>query len=331
MRAGDYVGQGVRVYTKIDYKTGAAFCMSPEDWILPADHVYQFVVNDGPVSSHQSTTGSGGGTDRGGHGCGRGPGRGSGPGRGGGRIIEDADFAKQQAELDTELYNNKSMRDVFCEAKIDYNLLLLREVYTKAGSGILTDYAIVAGSDYSSFKGIGSAKAIQIVCNSFLHTGSLSNLPEIARECQARRTKGAEYSGQDVLFTLQRAWHAFRSPYVFNPLSGDTGACLYVRLPEGSLIDDVPPGLASVVGEPMNIEDTLNHVFCLVKPVTSLSLPNVAPVTSVARPGETIPISLQCWMIPGSRPEISWNVATRDQIESELKRASLSCEGVIHS
>ena len=87
MRASDYVGQGVRVYTKIDYKTGAktgaAFCMSPEDWILPADHVYQFVVNDGPVSSHQSTTGSGGGTDRGGHGCGRGPGRGSGLGCGG--------------------------------------------------------------------------------------------------------------------------------------------------------------------------------------------------------------------------------------------------------
>ena len=87
MRAADYVGQGVRVYAKIDYKTGAAFCMSPEDWILPADHVYQFVVNDGPVSSHQSTTGSGGGTDRGGHGCGRGPGRGSGPGRGGGRPL----------------------------------------------------------------------------------------------------------------------------------------------------------------------------------------------------------------------------------------------------
>ncbi len=78
----------------------------------------------------------------------------------------------------------------------------------------------------------------------------------------------------------------------------------------------------------MNIEDTLNHVFCSLKPVTSLS--NVAPVTSVARPGETIPISLQCWMIQGSRPEIPRNVATRDQIESELKRASLSCEGVIH-
>ena len=69
-----------KAFAFILYKTGAAFCMSPEDWILPADHVYQFVVNDGPASSHQSTTGSGGGTDRGGHG---GPGRGSGLGCGG--------------------------------------------------------------------------------------------------------------------------------------------------------------------------------------------------------------------------------------------------------
>ncbi len=61
---------------------------------------------------------------------------------------------------------------------------------------------------------------------------------------------------------LSSGRHAFRSPYVFNPLSGDTGACLYVRLPKSSLIDEVPPGLAAVVGEPMNIEDTLNHVFC---------------------------------------------------------------------
>ena len=44
------------------------------------------------------------------------------------------------------------------------------------------------------------------------------------------------------------------------------------------------------------VEDTLNHVFCLVKPVTSLSRPKVAPGTSASREaGEKIPIILQCW------------------------------------
>ncbi len=32
MHAGDYVGQGVRIYSKIDY-------MSPENWILPASRI----------------------------------------------------------------------------------------------------------------------------------------------------------------------------------------------------------------------------------------------------------------------------------------------------
>jgi hypothetical protein len=107
------------------------------------------------------------------------------------------------------------MRNIFCAAKIDYNLLLLREVFTKAGPGILTDYAIVAGSDYITFNGIGSAKAIQIVCNSFIHSGSLSNLPEISRECQARCTKGAEYSEQDVSYSpAGRSVHrTFLIPY----------------------------------------------------------------------------------------------------------------------
>jgi hypothetical protein len=82
-----------------------------------------------------------------------------------------------------------------------------------------------------------------------------------------------------------------------------------------------------VVFDPVrkNLDFALTYVMRMQRDGVSQSL--VRPVTHVLRPGETVPIQLQCWMVAGSRLSVSAKVAALDALKLELTKCGLSIDG----
>lgn len=201
-------------------------------------------------------------------------------------------------------------------------LVTLRARYAIFGHGILLDYALVAGNDYWKFPsgcGIGRETAAAIVCRVAERFNAVGGLADLARECFSCKSVAASLSEETIMTQFRRAYAAIKHPVVFDPVRK---IVLHANSNQLS-IGTVPE--ANVVGRVCDLDFALTYVMCMQRDGVSHSL--VRPVTHVLRPGETVPIQLQCWMVVGSRPSVSAKVAALDALKLELTKCGLSING----
>ena len=192
---------------------------------------------------------------------------------------------------------------------------------------ILKYLALLLGNDYSSgFRGVGPAKAVAILSDSALEAElQRSPIPSPSRSiwtlllaaAASNRVKDTDVIDQRA---LQDAFDAFHYPVVFIPA---TKTFAHANAQDAKSIP-INPAMCGQLPSPSGMDDALQFTF--MHSLRGADLPQL-PVTRVQRSGEAVPTSLQCWMLPGSRPALLPAQASLVQLQAELKANSLNCDG----
>ena len=120
----------------------------------------------------------------------------------------------------------------------------------------------------------------------------------------------------DITTGLANAHLAFEHFIYFDI---NSASCLHANNPDQKIICE------HVLGTLMPPVEALR--FCMFLDRPSHSCVESTPVTQVQRNGEALPVTLQCWMVKGSRPSILPSQASQHQLIVELKRNELPVDG----
>ncbi len=179
--------------------------------------------------------------------------------------------------------------------------------------------AILAGCDYYSLQGIGMAKAVDILSET-LSSEADHNHPEFFRAlAQAAVKRSSRLDSAAVTSGLRRAFVAFHHAVVFDP-----NTIAFVHASQSSGDEELDPDVVGVIPAPENLGAAIELTMGLASVHTPAA---PAPITGVMRLGEALPTSLQCWMVPGSRPSLLPEVAPLAEVKRELNRQGICTEG----
>jgi hypothetical protein len=194
----------------------------------------------------------------------------------------------------------------------------LSQLVRTYGLVVLKLFACVSGCDYIDLKGIGQAKAIAILTDVLPRDHAVNCDLVLFRDIAAEVAKRVKsLTAEAIAPELQRAFHAFHHPVVFDPRSNDyrhAHPYLGERTLDASVVGALPDDLELALQQTMGLDS--KHA-----PQAPES------ITEVQRVGDTLPTVLQCWMLPGSRPCMLPSLENIDAVKQELLKQELSIEG----
>lgn len=196
---------------------------------------------------------------------------------------------------------------------------ILLELVRTHGLEVLIYFAVLVGCDYIDLPNCGPVTACTILSAAYARS---SDTPLILRLEQAALAIMSTWTQTLVTPALANAVLAFKHPLVYHPLKQSFE---YANTTDDAKLDASVLGAVPGANE---LETARDAVLCLKAPVDAkTACPPPTPLEHVQFPGEAIPTRLMCWMVSGSRPCLLPAAAPLDLLRDEMEQHEVDTSG----